>query len=122
MTTILIVDDNEGLRSAYELMFEGLGYKVLLASDGKEAINLGLDQMGVAPVAIVDLKMPGLDGPTTIAALKAQSPELKFISISAQMLGPYFGRLADLGVRHFVSKPFSISELMETIQEVQAAA
>ena len=122
MTTLLIVDDNKGLCSAYALMFEGLGYQVLLASNGEQAINLCLNQSGEAPVAIVDLKMPGLDGPSTIAALKAQAPELKVISISGENLGPYFRRLADLGVRHFVKKPFSIAELMETIQEVQTAA
>jgi hypothetical protein len=42
--------------------------------------------------------------------------------MSGQMLSPYFGRLADLGIRHFMPKPFCIADLLETIHDVQTAA
>lgn len=77
------------------------------------------EEPGETSLAIVDLKMPGRDGPATIAALHQRQPEMKVIAISAQELGPYFSRLADLGVRHFLYKPFSLEALLESIREVQ---
>jgi DNA-binding NarL/FixJ family response regulator len=94
----------------------------MTASNCDEAVKICANDREGATFAIVDLKMPGLDGPATIAALMKQSPRLKVISVSGQMLSPYFARLADLGVRYFLSKPFGVDDLMETIRELSAAA
>src|SRR5579862_3365916 len=112
---VLLVDDNSCLVDAYRLLLADLGFRVISASSGDEAVKLCACDANAAALAIVDLKMPGLDGPATIAALKTLTPQLKVISVSGQMLSPFFGRLADLGVRHFLSKPIGVDDLLETI-------
>lgn len=115
---ILFIDDNAALAAAYQLSLGDLGLRVITASSGAEAITV-CNKPGETSLAIVDLKMPGMDGPTTIEALHQQQPGMKVIAISGQLLGPYFGRLADLGVRHFLCKPFSLEALLESIRQVQ---
>jgi CheY-like chemotaxis protein len=117
---ILFVDDNSDLASAYQLSLGERGFHVLTASTGDEALDLCV-QSRDASLAIVDLKMPGMDGPQTIAALRERRPELKIIAMSAQPLVPYFSRLSDLGVRIFLSKPFSIEALICGMEELHVA-
>ncbi len=119
---ILFVDDNVSLVAAVEPLLEGYGFRVLKACSGDEAMMVCDRATDRVAVAIVDLKMPGMDGPATINALKKQFPLLKVISISGNVLSPYFSRLVDLGVRHFLPKPFSIDDLVATIQDVRVAA
>jgi len=119
MTTdnsLLIVDDNAPLASACEFFLTECGFRVKKALSGSEALNLcaaGDDSPGLA---IVDLNMPELDGPATIDALKKQRPGLKVIAISGAMLVPYFVQLNDLGVRHFLPKPFYLDGLLDSIR------
>ncbi len=122
MNDILIVDDNESLRDAFELMLSEHGFRVITARSGRKAIE-SLAEAGNPPrIAIVDLRMPDLDGPATIEALRDQHPGLRVIAVSGQMLSPYFGRLAELGVRHFLPKPFLLEELLESMLDVGRAA
>lgn len=117
---ILFIDDNSALASAYQLSLGERGFHVLTAANGDEAVDL-CAQAQDASLAIVDLKMPGMDGPQTIAALRRRRPGLKIIAMSAQPLVPYFGRLSDLGVRIFLSKPFSIEALLCGMEELHVA-
>jgi DNA-binding NtrC family response regulator len=121
-TPLLVIDDNKALGNAYELLLEEHGFHVMSASSGDEAIGLCERGPSNVSLAIVDLRMPGLDGPATIAALRGRTPELKVIAVSGQMLSPYFARLSDLGVRHFLPKPFGIDGLLEAIHDVLKAA
>jgi DNA-binding NtrC family response regulator len=117
---ILFVDDNSALASAYQLSLGERGFRVLTAASCDEALDLCRDVEG-ASLALVDLKMPGIDGPGTIAALRERRPELKIIAMSGQRLVPYFGRLSDLGVRVFLAKPFSIEALLCGMEELDVA-
>lgn len=117
-TSLLIVDDNSSLTSAYQPLLGEHGFRVITASTGREAVSLCEGEWHEVALAIVDLKMPGLDGPATIAALQENSPLLKVIAVSGGRLSPFFGRLADLGVRHFVPKPFCLQEILEAIEEI----
>ena len=114
---ILFVDDNADLASACQLSLREQGFAVMTASSGIEAVALCKEE-AKAQVAIVDLKMPGLDGLETMAELRKQIPKLRIIAVSGQQLSPYFARLADLGVRHFVPKPFSLDALVFSIREL----
>jgi DNA-binding NtrC family response regulator len=115
---VLIVDDNETLGATYEQLLSEHGFRAITARTGEEAV--GRCEAGQCDVglAIVDLRLPGIDGPTTIEALHRWRPELKIIAVSGQTLGPFFSRLADEGVRHFLAKPFTIGTLLQIIREV----
>lgn len=117
---ILFVDDNSALADAYQASLGERGFRVLTAANCDEALDLCAGSDG-ASLAIVDLKMPGIDGPGTIAALRERRPEMKIIAMSGQGLVPYFGRLSDLGVRVFLSKPFSVEALLCGLEELDVA-
>ena len=118
--SILFIDDNPSLVAAYQLSLSELGFRVVAASNGNQALDLCAREAG-ACLAIVDLKMPDMDGPEVIAALREQQPDLQVIVVSGQSLQPYFTRLSELGVRVFLQKPFSIEALVGSIRELQAA-
>jgi DNA-binding NtrC family response regulator len=114
--SLLIVDDNAPFVSACEHYLTECGFRVRKALSGSEAVQLCADEEGPLSLAIVDLNMPELDGPATIGALKKQRPGLKVIAISGAMLVPYFVQLHDLGVRHFLPKPFYLDGLLDSIR------
>ena len=119
MTTeqsLLIVDDNAPFVSACEHYLTECGFRVRKAFSGPEAVNMCAEDKESVALAIVDLNMPDLDGPATIDALKKQRPGLKVIAISGAMLVPYFVQLHDLGVRHFLPKPFYLDGLLDSIR------
>jgi two-component system cell cycle sensor histidine kinase/response regulator CckA len=119
MTTeqsLLIVDDNAPFVSACEHYLTECGFRVRKAFSGPEAVNMCAEDKYSVALAIVDLNMPDLDGPATIDALKKQRPGLKVIAISGAMLVPYFVQLHDLGVRHFLPKPFYLDGLLDSIR------
>jgi CheY-like chemotaxis protein len=115
---ILLVDDNAAFVDAYEALLGEHGHPACSARSGEEAVAL-CDGRGEAPaVAVVDLKMPGMNGFETIAALRAQLGSLPIIAISGQKLQPIFGQLSDLGVRCFLPKPFTCEELISSIRDI----
>jgi DNA-binding NtrC family response regulator len=119
MTTpnsLLIVDDNADFVSACENFLTGNGFRVLKAFSGTQAVDLYAGNSESVDLAIVDLNMPELDGPTTISALRHHSPGLRVLAMSGAMLVPYFVQLNDLGVRHFLPKPFYFDGLLSSIQ------
>jgi two-component system cell cycle sensor histidine kinase/response regulator CckA len=119
MTTeqsLLIVDDNDQFVSACEHFLTECGFRVRKALSGPEALDLCAEEQEPVTLAIVDLNMPDFDGPATIDALKKQRPELRVIAISGAMLVPYFVQLHDLGVRHFLPKPFYLDGLLDSIR------
>jgi two-component system cell cycle sensor histidine kinase/response regulator CckA len=119
-TALLIVDDNASFVSACELFLSDCGFRVMKALSGTEAVDLCAGGQEPVSLAIVDLNMPDLDGPATIGALKKQRPGLKVIAISGAMLVPYFVQLNELGVRHFLPKPFYLDGLLDSIRMAMA--
>lgn len=116
--SVLIVDDNQTLGATYEQMLSEHGFRVITARTGEEAVARCTAGQCDVELAIVDLKLPGIDGPATIEALHCWRSDIKVIAVSGQTLSPYFSRLADEGVRHFISKPFTIGTLLQIIVEV----
>jgi two-component system cell cycle sensor histidine kinase/response regulator CckA len=114
--SLLIVDDNADFVLTCGALLTESGFRVLKACSGTEAVDLCSGNSESVGLAIVDLNMPELDGPATIAALKQRSPTMKVIAISGAMFLPYFVQLNDLGVRHFLPKPFYFDGLLDSIR------
>jgi CheY-like chemotaxis protein len=119
---ILLIDDNVDFADTYEALLGENGHPVCSARSGEEALVL-CEEQGEAPsVVVVDLKMPGMNGFETIAALRARVGDFPVIAMSGQKLQPLFGQLSDLGVRCFLPKPFTIEDLLSNIREIAVAA
>lgn len=114
--TILVVDDDEDIRLAMSDTLEAEGYRVTLAADGKEALEL---LRGPAPkpcLILLDLMMPIMDGWGFCAAQK-QDPTLVSIPVIIVSADAHVKRKADeIGVAGSMSKPVKIVDLLEVIE------
>ena len=115
-SSLLIVDDNTDFVTTCGDFLTESGFHVLKACSGTEAVDLCSGESASVGLAIVDLNMPDLDGPATIAALRKKAPRTKVMAMSGAMLVPYFVRLNELGVQHFLPKPFYLDELLASVQ------
>ena len=123
MIRLLVVDDDNQVRSMLRLTLEREGYDVMEATDGFEAI----EQFRQSPfdLIITDIIMPGLEGFETIQRLRAESPEVKIIAISGGgRLAPegYLEVAENLGALKAFTKPVDHDELLATVRELVGRA
>ena len=115
-TRVLVVEDEEVIRSLVDQVLRGEGYEVLLAADGDEAIALA-DGTRV-DVLLTDLTMPGIGGHELAARLRARAPELKVMFMSGFADGGDFSAGALPPATAFLEKPFTFTVLSERIREL----
>lgn len=113
---VLVVDDDKLVRIMIKLGLERNGFEVWLATDGREAIELYRDQREQIAVALLDVRMPGLDGPATLDALRALNPDLPSCFMSGD-LGSYEPEeLLQRGAAHIIAKPFQLDHLVDILR------
>jgi two-component system, cell cycle sensor histidine kinase and response regulator CckA len=112
---ILVVDDEATIRTVTQATLEAHHYTVLVASDGREAIDQYAQQEGISLV-ILDMMMPSMDGQTTIRALKKIDPHVKIIAVSG--LAPNKESALEAGALAFLQKPYSNQDLIDLIDEL----
>ncbi len=124
VTTVLIVDDDEGIRETLRFMLEDAGYSVIEAENGSKALDrLRASQESL--VVLLDVKMPVLNGEQLLEKV-AQEPLLlqrhAFIvdTASPQAINPKMTELMTKLSIPFVPKPFGIDELLVTIRRAAA--
>jgi len=108
---ILLVDDEERLRTVAQSALEHFGYRVLTASNGAEAVAIYAQKREEIAIVLTDMAMPVMDGPATIAALRAVNPEVNVIASSGVALA------AEVGVRHFVPKPYTAETMLAVLEQ-----
>ena len=114
---ILVVDDEPSVREIIRQTLEACGYQVLLACDGAEAISIYGSHVDEIAAVITDMTMPVMDGPATIRALREMNPNVRVITSSGLAANHHAGA-AELGIRHFLPKPFSVETLLTTLHQV----
>jgi CheY-like chemotaxis protein len=120
MSRILLIDDDEAVREATEMLLDAKGFDVVAVADGRQGVE-AITQ-GSFDVAIVDLFMPGMDGLQTTRALRQQDPKLSVIAVSGFMMGdrllemPNFDAMAaEAGAFVTLYKPFRPDALLQAI-------
>ena len=114
--TVLLVDDEESVRLVGVEMLKELGFTVITANDGWEAVALFRQTLGIALV-ILDLTMPNLDGEQCFRELRQIQPDIKIImssGYSEQEVSQKF--LGEEGMIGFLQKPVSFSALRDSLQ------
>ncbi len=115
---ILVVDDEGSIREITQAWLEQNAYKVLLASDGIDAIALYIEHQQEISVVLVDMMMPCMDGPTTINVLKKINPDIKIIGVSGLASNHEMIKILGNSVKTFLSKPYTSSDLLRNLQIV----
>jgi PAS domain S-box-containing protein len=115
---ILVVDDELAIREVTKATLEAFNYRVLTASDGTEALALYAQQGHEIKAVLTDMMMPYLDGPATIRALQKLNPNVKIIASSGLADNGKAVEAADLGIRHFLAKPYTADRLLKLLIEI----
>ncbi|RUR72291.1 response regulator [Chlorogloeopsis fritschii PCC 9212] len=116
---ILVVDDEDSIRDITKTSLETYNYKAITASDGIEAIALYAEHRDEISVVLTDMLMPSMDGLTTIRTLKKINPNVKVIAVSGLASADKVNVANDIGVKAFLSKPYTAKQLLQTIGAVK---
>ncbi|HKM87312.1 MAG TPA: response regulator [Xanthobacteraceae bacterium] len=118
--TILLVEDEEGLRALNARGLASRGYTVLEAGNGVEAIDLLEKFDGQIDLVVSDVVMPEMDGPTLARELRSRNPDLKIIFVSGYAEDAFQKHLPDHGQYAFLPKPFTLKQLVAAVKETLA--
>jgi CheY-like chemotaxis protein len=109
--TVLLVDDEESVRELAARMLERLGFDVVVAADGQEALRIAAEHRGRLRFVLLDLTMPHLGGHETFQELRRLDPEVRVVLSSGYSVSELESRFAGEGIAGFVQKPYSYGEL-----------
>jgi len=118
--TVLLADDEETIRNLGRRMLQRWGFAVLLAADGKEAVELFRASKNEIALVILDLTMPHLDGEACYREMRQIRPDVRVVLSSGYNEQDVVNRFAGKGLAGFVQKPYTSEELLAKIRAALA--
>jgi len=118
--TILLIDDEEMIIKVGRELLQELGYNVIAARSGEEAIRLYLKNADKIDLVVMDMIMPGMGGGETFDNLKAINPDIKVLLSSGYSINGQASKILERGCDGFIQKPFNLNQLSEKIQRIIA--
>ena len=115
---VLLVDDEETVRAVGKVMLQELGFAVITAADGREALELFKAHREEIVLVLMDLTMPHLGGEDAFRELRRLDPQVKVIITSGYNEQEVALRFVGKGLTGFLQKPFRLSVLRETLRSV----
>ena len=106
---ILVADDEQSMREFLDIMLKKEGYRVSLASNGEEVLNLA--EKDIFDLILMDIRMPKLDGIAVLKKIKALSPETIVVMITAYASADTAIKAMKEGAYDYVTKPFKVDEI-----------
>jgi CheY-like chemotaxis protein len=114
---ILVVDDEPNILGITKMILEKHKYHVVSANDGPEALAIFAQQMKSINVVLTDLSMPYMDGVALVRSLKKMRPALSIVASTGQGEQAGVTELQSLGVKNFLTKPYSTQQLLATVRD-----
>ena len=118
--TILLVEDEEGLRALNARGLRSRGYSVIEASNGIEAMEALEECNGALDLVVSDVVMPEMDGPTLLKVMREKNPDIKIIFVSGYAEDAFEKSLPENQQFAFLPKPFTLSQLVAAVKETMA--
>ena len=118
--TVLLVDDEEIVIGVGRQMLARLGYSVLTAKNGLEAVDIYRENQNTIGLVILDIIMPGLEAGETCDKLRALNPAIKVLLSSGYSLDQETKAIMDRGCSGFIQKPFNLKILEDKIEEIMS--
>jgi PAS domain S-box-containing protein len=116
--TVLLADDEEAVRQASEKLLKSMGYRVLSARDGKEAVELYKKKREDIALVLLDIVMPNMGGSEAYDRMKEVNPDIKVLLFSGYSIDDQASDMLERGCDAFIQKPFNMKELSCKIREV----
>lgn len=114
--TILVVDDEEGIRKFFRQILVDVGYEVLLASNG--LTGMAMLRAFDPDLVLMDLVMPEAEGIQSIMDIRREEWQCKIIAISGAFGGKFLGAAKLLGADATLAKPVTPDKLVETVRQL----
>jgi CheY-like chemotaxis protein len=115
---VLVVDDEHLVRIMLQLSLERNGFEVWLASSGREAIHLYQVHRNHIDVVLLDVRMPNMDGPATLDALRDLNPDVRVCFMSGDTGAYESESLRKRGAAHVIAKPFRLEDLANALRRL----
>jgi two-component system cell cycle sensor histidine kinase/response regulator CckA len=116
--TVLLVEDDEGIRLLARLALETHGYRVLAAASGDQALEIAGHHLGAIHVMVTDIQMPGIRGPDLAARIAGLRPGIKVLFMSGYLDRAIAGQEKLAANAALLDKPFSIEALARKVREL----
>ena len=116
--TVLFVDDEDMIIEVAGELFEQLGYNVLTAKNGKEAIELYEENKEHIDIVLLDMIMPDMSGSDTYDKMRKINPDIKVLLSSGYSINGQATEIMDRGCNGFIQKPFKMKELSQKLREI----
>jgi two-component system cell cycle sensor histidine kinase/response regulator CckA len=116
--TVLVVDDEEMILEVGEEMLRAMGYKVLLAKGGREAVEIYKANKNDIDLVILDMIMPDMAGGEVYDTMKEINPNIKVLLSTGYSIEGQASEILDRGCDGFIQKPFGVKELSGKIREI----
>ena len=116
MAKILVVDDQFGVRRMLFKTFSEDQHEVEMAANGSEALQLSISFE--PDLILMDMKMPGMNGIETLRQIRASECRAAVIMMTAYGDSKNIEQAKDLGILHYMGKPFDLFELRDRVNEI----
>ena len=116
--TILLIDDEAMILEVGQELLGELGYTVITANGGEEALRVFEKNRDKIQLVIMDMIMPAMSGGETFDRLKAISPDIRILLSSGYSLNGQAAKILERGCDGFIQKPFNMSQLSQKIREI----
>jgi signal transduction histidine kinase len=116
--TILLVDDEQMITDIGARLLKKMGYRVLSATSGKEALEIFKKNSEQIDIVILDMIMPSMSGGETYEKLKAENPAVKVLLSSGYSMDGQANEIIKRGCKGFIQKPFRLKLLSQKIREI----
>ena len=120
--TILLVEDEDAVRSFAARALRMRGYTVMEASGGEAALDIVRKHQGAIDLLISDVVMPNMDGPTLVRAARRIRPEMRIIFMSGYAEDAFRRNEEKAEELHFLAKPFGLKQLVAKVKDVLSGA
>jgi CheY-like chemotaxis protein len=118
LETVLLVDDEESLRLMGQRILTAMGYRVIVARSGEQALGIYQERGIGIQLVVMDLGMPGMGGHRALKAIRAFDPEAKVVIASGYAANDQVKAALDSGAVGYVAKPFRKADLLATVRGV----
>jgi len=116
--TVLLVDDEDFILKVGSQILQELGYTVLTAGSGKEALEIYSDKKDEIDIVVLDMIMPGMGGGETFDSIKAIKPEAKVLLSSGYSIMGEASDILSRGCQGFIQKPYTMKSFSEKLREI----
>lgn len=116
--TILLTDDEENVLEVSQGFLEAMGYRVFIARDGNEAIEVYKKNRDDINIVLLDIVMPNMGGGKAYDRMKEINPDIRVLLLSGYSIDGEAREILERGCNGFIQKPFNIKELSAKLREI----